>query len=69
MIGVGEGPEDLKDFDAREFARGLMKFQPGAEDAGWLLRDAAGNGPAVVPGIEAAATSTARRCKGHCRPR
>ena len=27
MIGVGEGPEDLKDFDARDFARGLMGLE------------------------------------------
>lgn len=35
----------------------LIAFQPSPEDTGWLLRDAAGDGPALafVPGIEAAA--------------
>ncbi len=27
MIGVGEGAEDLRDFDAKEFARGLMGLE------------------------------------------
>jgi hypothetical protein len=36
----------------------LIAFQPSAEDTGWLLHDAAGNGPALafVPAIEAASS-------------